>query len=55
MFVCSKDSNLSLIKNLLTMKLQSETKMKSLDTHSVKAILDLAESEAERRRLNLWL
>ena len=37
-FVCSKDSNLSLIKNLLTMKLQSETKMKSLDTHSVKAI-----------------
>ena len=50
-FVCSKDSNLSLIKNLLTMKLRSETKMKSLDTHSVKAILDLAESEAERKRL----
>ena len=47
----SKDSNLSLTKDLLTMKLQSKIKMKSLDTHSVKAILDLAESEVEIRRL----
>ena len=56
-FVYSKDSNLSLIKNLLTMKLQSETKMKSLDTHSVKAILDfrLQNPRQKERDLNLWL